>query len=153
MNPISAERYKNAKVHFLKIRKTCELWISIKDVGNGLGVKNISDLVLKEIYGIYGEQKLTKEEIKCYKMTEKEIFKKFDNLNEDELNTKSNKSVYVKNTIMTNIIKHCRGEKKRGIKLIDGFRRQRMISDYNFCINRTCSKIKSRNNICKQKNT
>ena len=83
----------------------------MKDVGDGLGVKNISDLVLKEIYGIYGK-KLTKEEIKCYKMTEKEIFKKFDNLNEDELNTKSNKSVYVKNTIMINIIKHCRDAKK-----------------------------------------
>ena len=40
---------------FLKIRKTGELWISIKDVGNGLGVKNISDLVSKEIYGIYGQ--------------------------------------------------------------------------------------------------
>ena len=56
MNLISAEGYKNAKVHFLKIRKTGELWISIKDVGNGLGVKNISDLVLKEIYGIYGKK-------------------------------------------------------------------------------------------------
>ena len=117
MNLISAEGYKNAKVHFLKIRKTGELWISIKDVGNGLGVKNISDLVLKEIYGIYEKRKLTKEEIKCYKMTEREIYEKFDNLN--EVNTKSNKNVYVKSNIMTNIIKHCRGEKKRGIKAID----------------------------------
>ena len=25
----------------------------MKDVGDGLGVKNVSDLVLKEIYGIY----------------------------------------------------------------------------------------------------
>ena len=50
MNLISAE------VHFLKIKKTGELWISIKDVGNGLGVKNISDLVLKEIYGISMEK-------------------------------------------------------------------------------------------------
>ena len=56
MNLISAERYKNAKVRFLKIRNTGKLWISIKDVGDGLGVKNISDLVLKEIYGIYGEK-------------------------------------------------------------------------------------------------
>ena len=56
MNLISAERYKNAKVNFLKIRKTGELWISLKDVGDGLGVKNIYDLVLKEIYGIYGEK-------------------------------------------------------------------------------------------------
>ena len=93
MNLISAEGYKNAGVNFLKIKKTDELWISIKDVGNGLGVKNISDVVLKEIYGIYQKRKLTKEEIKCFKITEKEIFKKFDNLNKDELNTKNNKNV------------------------------------------------------------
>ena len=111
MNLISAERYKNAGVNLLKIRKTDELWIRIKD-GDGLGVKDISDLVLKEICGIYEKRKLTKEEIKCFKMTEREIFKKFDNLNEDELNTKSNKNVYVKNNIMKNIIKHCKGEKK-----------------------------------------
>ena len=59
------------------------------------------------------KKKLTKEEIKCFKMTEKEIFKKFDNLNENELNIKSNKSVYVKNNLMTNIIEHCRGGKKK----------------------------------------
>ena len=46
-------------------------------------------------------------------MTEREIYEKFTNLNEDELNIKSNKSVYVKNNIMTNIIRHCKGEKKR----------------------------------------
>ena len=79
-------------------------------------------------------KKLTKEEIKCYKMTEKESFKKFDSLNEDELNTKSNKSVHVKNTIMTNIIKRCRGEKKRGIKVIDGFRKQLLIADYEMSV-------------------
>ena len=59
------------------------------------------------------EKKLTKEEIKDYKMTEREIYEKFDNLSKNELNTKSNKNVYVKNNVMTNIIKHCRGEKKR----------------------------------------
>ena len=47
MDLISAEGYKYAGVHFLKIRKTGELWINMKDVGDGLGVKNISDLVLK----------------------------------------------------------------------------------------------------------
>ena len=56
--------------------------------------------------------KLTKEETKCYKMTERDILKKFANLSEDELNTKSNENVFVKNIVMTNIIKHCRGEKK-----------------------------------------
>ena len=52
---------------------------------------------------------------------------------------------------MTNIIKHCKGEKKRGIRAIDGFRKKLMIADYEISV--TCSKIKNRNNICKQKNT
>ena len=132
MSLISAEGYKNAKVHTIQVKN--DLWVSIKDVGNGLGVKNISDLVLKEIYGAYGKKELTKEEIKCYKMTEREIFKKFDKLSEDKLNTKSNKNVFVKNTIMTNIIKHCRGEKKRGIRAIDGFRKKLFIPDYEISV-------------------
>ena len=49
---ISAEGYENANVEFLTTKKTSEIWISMKDVGNGIGVKNISDLVLKEIYGM-----------------------------------------------------------------------------------------------------
>ena len=73
----------------------------------------IYDLVLKEIKGIYEKKKLTKKEIKNYKMTVREIYEKFANLSEDKLNEMSNKNIYVKNTIMTNIIKHCRGQKKR----------------------------------------
>ena len=46
-------------------------------------------------------------------MTEREIFKKFGKLSNNELDKLCNKSVFVKNTIMTNIIHHCRGEKKR----------------------------------------
>ena len=97
---ISAGGYKIAGVSHLTIKKTGELWVSIKDVGDGLGVKNISDLVLKEIQGICGKKELTKEETKCYKMTEREIFKKFGKLSEDKLNTKSSKNVFVENTIM-----------------------------------------------------
>ena len=50
---ISAEGYINADVRFLKIRKTDEIWVSMMDIGRGLGVENISDLVLKDIYDIY----------------------------------------------------------------------------------------------------
>ena len=53
MNLISAEGYKNGGIHCLKIRKTDEPWVGMKDVGVGLGVKSISDSVLKEIRGIY----------------------------------------------------------------------------------------------------
>ena len=38
---ISAEGYKNAVVHLLIIKKTGEIWSSMKDVGKGMGVKNI----------------------------------------------------------------------------------------------------------------
>ena len=49
---ISAKGYKNAGVNLLKIKETDELWVSMKDVGVDLGVKSISDLVLKEIHSI-----------------------------------------------------------------------------------------------------
>ena len=45
-------------------------------------------------------------------MSEKEIFEKYGSLSEDELNTKSNKNVYVKHHFMATVIKRCRGEKK-----------------------------------------
>ena len=45
-------------------------------------------------------------------MTEKEIFEKFGKLSNNELDKLCNKSVFVKDTIMTNIINHCSGEKK-----------------------------------------
>ena len=111
---ISAEGYKNGGVQFLRVRKTGEIWQSMKGVGSGMSVKNISDLTLKEIHGVLKKKNPTKEQINEYKMTEREIYKKFDNLSEDELNTKSNKNVYVRNDVMTTIIKRCRG-KKRGV--------------------------------------
>ena len=49
---IPAEGYNNAGVQFLRVRETREIWSSIKDVRNHMGVKTISDLVLKGIYGI-----------------------------------------------------------------------------------------------------
>ena len=38
---ISAERYKNANVDFLTTTSTNEIWVNMKDVGSGMGVKNI----------------------------------------------------------------------------------------------------------------
>ena len=81
MNLISAEGHKNAGAQYLKIKKKNDkLWVGMKDVRVALGVKSISDLVLKEICGIYEKKELTKEETKCYKMTEREIYEKYDNL-------------------------------------------------------------------------
>ena len=43
----------------LKVKK--DFWVSMKDVRNGLGVKNLSDLVLKEIQGICEKKKTNKK--------------------------------------------------------------------------------------------
>ena len=61
---ISAEGYKNAEVDAKIVRKTGEIWVSMKDVESGMVVKNICDLILKELYGIYDTKNPTKEQIK-----------------------------------------------------------------------------------------
>ena len=55
MGLISIEGYENAKFISLK-NKNSALWVIMKDVKDGLGVKNMPDLVLKEIYGAYGKK-------------------------------------------------------------------------------------------------
>ena len=54
---MSAEWYKNAGVHFLRVWKTGKP--SMKAVHKGLGVKSMSDLILKEIHGIYQTKNIT----------------------------------------------------------------------------------------------
>ena len=110
---ISAEGYKNAGVHILIKRKTGELQVSVKNVHNGLSFKNISDQILKEIYGIYETKNLTNQQIQKYKMTERELFEKYDHLSKDELNTNTNINFYVINDDMSTVIKRYRGEKNR----------------------------------------
>ena len=113
---ISVEGYKNANVEFLIIATTSEIWVKMKDVEIGMGVKNISDL--KEIHGICETKNPTKEQVNKYKVIKTEIYKKFTNLSKKELNTKNNKIPYVRNDVSTTIIKRCRCEKKRGIRAI-----------------------------------
>ena len=96
MHLISAEEYKNAGVDLLIMKKTGEIWTKIKYIQNGVGVQNISDLVLNKIYGIYKTKSLRKEQIKGYKMTTKEIFENFDNLSDSELNEKTTKKFMLK---------------------------------------------------------
>ena len=96
MHLISAEGYTNAKDNFLRVKETGEIWVIMKNNGldvrcymmvqvlhNGLGVKNMSDSILKEIYGRYGTKNLEdtnqKIEIRRYKMTEWETFEKYNN--------------------------------------------------------------------------
>ena len=103
---ISAEGYKNTNVEFLTRKTTSEIWVNMKDVGSGMCVKNISNLVLKEIYGISKTKKsYKKQQVNKYKMTKRQIYRKFTNLSKKELRTKNNKTIYVRNDVMTTIIK------------------------------------------------
>ena len=71
---ISGEGYTNAGVLFLKVQKTSEILASMKDSGSCMGVKNISDLVLKEKHSIIKTKIPTKEQINKCKMIEREIY-------------------------------------------------------------------------------
>ena len=62
-------------------------------------------------------------------MTKRQIYKKFTNLRKKELRAKNNEKAYVRNDVMTTIIKWCRGEKTRGTTAIDGLRNTLMIPD------------------------
>ena len=50
-------------------------------------------------------------------MTKREIYKKFTNLSQKKkkkkLNTQNKKTPYIRNDVITTIIKQCKGEKKR----------------------------------------
>ena len=66
MDLISIEGYENAKVICLK-NKNGELWVGMKEIGVGLGVKSISDLVLKEIHGTCEKTKKQKKKLSAIK--------------------------------------------------------------------------------------
>ena len=49
----------------------------MKDVRSGMGIKNVSDLVLKEKYGICETKNPTKiQQVNEYKMKKREIYEK-----------------------------------------------------------------------------
>ena len=101
MVDIRVEKYPNAKVCTIKVSSKKIFWVRMYDVQEGIGVKNMSDLVRKEIRGIFRSKNPIKDQIKKYKRREKEL---------DHNSTAT--FVYVRSDLMSNIIKKCIGEKK-----------------------------------------
>ena len=58
---ITIESYKNAGVNVIKDNQYY-LWVQMKDVENRLGIRNISDLLIKEMEGIFETKKPAKEQ-------------------------------------------------------------------------------------------
>ena len=59
------------------------------------------------------QKALQTNKLKNTKSQKKKFCEKYHHLSEDELITKTNKDVYVKNNIMTIVIKRCSGKEKR----------------------------------------
>ena len=111
MVDISVEKYTDAKVCTITVDNKELFWVRMHDVQEGLGVKNMSDLVRKKIHGIFETKYHTKDQIRKYKRREK------------DLDNNSNATfVYVRSDLMSRITKNCRGEKRRCEKKIDDFR-------------------------------
>ena len=100
---ITIKKYANAGVHTITVENKKFLWVKIIDMQKGLGLKNMPDLFKKEICGIFGTKKPTKEQKKKYIRIESEITKKPADDSEYK---------YARSDLMEKIIKNCRGVKK-----------------------------------------
>ena len=101
---ITVEAYQSAQVHTITVKNKCFFWVKMKDVQDGLGVKNMPQFIRHEMCGIFETNDLTKEQKNKYIKTEKEISKTLEN---DPRNCK-----YARSDIMEKIIKNCRGVTK-----------------------------------------
>ena len=93
---ISVENHKNPVVYTITSGNR-----EMNDVQDGLNVKNISGLVSKEFYGIYGTKNPTKEQTRKYKHFEKGLDK--------ECNSNCK---YALSVLITRIGENCRGAKR-----------------------------------------
>ena len=79
---------------------------------------------------VFVKQKiLQKNKLMNIKWQKEKFIKLYKFKPKEKLSTKNNKNLYDRNDVMTTIIKCCTGEKTRGIRAIDGFRKKLIISD------------------------
>ena len=101
---ITAEDYKNAGVHTITVKNKDYFWVKMKGVENRLGLKSLSGMVENKICGIYEIKSLTKKQRRKYKRTANEISK--------ELKNNPQNCKYVRDDVMEEVIKNCRGVKQ-----------------------------------------
>ena len=94
---LTIESFKKASVKTVQIKGSKHFWVKMKDEGDGLGLKNMSDMIIKEINGTgcnnYKKHKRSLQEL---------TGSMYDNM----------KDKYIQNGIAEKIIKNCRGIKK-----------------------------------------
>ena len=105
MVDISVKNYTDANVCTIEIGNKRLFWVKINNIQNGLGIKNMSDLVRKEIHGIFETRDPTKDRVKKYKRYERELD-----------NNSNTTFVYIRCNLMSRIMKNCRGQEKKSRK-------------------------------------
>ena len=106
MVDISAETFAKNCIHTIKqLKKGKEpvLWIRIKVIGEKLDVKNISDLVDKEIKGKFETNYFTKQQIRKYKTHGSKLIE-------------NEKLMYAHKCIIIPVIMHCRVSTPKSIE-------------------------------------
>ena len=100
---ITVQAYAKAGVYTIKVGNRELFWVKMIDAQKGLGLKNMPDLVKKEIFGIFETKKPTEEKKKKYIRTKSEIIKK---------PAEDSKYKYARSYLMEKIIKNFRRVKK-----------------------------------------
>ena len=102
MFDISFEKYIDAKLCTITVGNKELFWVRMRDVQERLGVKYMSDLVRKEIHGIFETKTPIKDQIRKYKRREKEL----------DINCNAT-FVYVCSNLMSRIIKMAEVKKEK----------------------------------------
>ena len=74
---ITVEAYQTARVHTITVKNKDFFWVKMKDIQGRLRIKNISDLLRKEICGRFGTKDLTEKQKMKYIRSECQIIKIF----------------------------------------------------------------------------
>ena len=73
---VTVKNYQNARVYIIIIPNRELFWVRMIDVQGGLGIKNKSDTVKKEIHGMFENKNPTEKQIRKYKRSEREFDEK-----------------------------------------------------------------------------
>ena len=119
MVAITVKKYADAEVHTITEGNRELFWVKMMDVQDGLGVKNMSDLIRKDIQGIYETKDPTEEQKRKCIRSENKIDEKDPEA--------SSEIIYLRSDRTEKIIKNCREVTKcnDGIKRIGKKRKRR----------------------------
>ena len=101
---ITVEKCREPNIDVVTIENSDLFWTKINDVQQGLGVQNISDLVIKEKKGIFNTDNPTKVQINKYKRSVANLMNNHSKF--------SNQVKYARSDLIEKIMKNCRGVKK-----------------------------------------